>query len=422
MLKRFQPFKPAQDPPLAWAQLSHQKVRLAVALMGVCFADILMFTQLGLQALLSQGTTLLHEHLQGDLFLVPAFSPTIQFGLSFPRAMLYRAAGVDGVAAVSPLYLGSANWVNPKELRQSAANVPQTDGSQADGSQTDSQSDPESDLFGNSVRIIAFNPTQPLLNLPEVKQQLGKLSAPDTVLFDRLSQPSLGDIPTLVERQGEVSTLMGNRRTYVVGLFDLGSTLFDKGNVIMSDWTYANRFGQNKLEQVSIGVITLQPSADLQTVQAQLRARLPAEVKVLTQAEFIAREQQYQATEPNGIILKFGTIVGFVVGVIIVYQVLHSDVSDHLPEYATLKAMGYSDRSLLAVVLQEAIILAILGFVPGFLASVGVYHLLTQLTRIPLTMKLAVALQVLGLTVVMCTVSGLIATGKLRSADPAEIF
>lgn len=412
--------KHSPDPPLAWAQLSHQKVRLGVALMGVCFADILMFTQLGLQALLSQGTTLLHESLQGDLFLVSSFSPSIQFGLTFPRSSLYRAAAVDGVASANALYLGSANWVNPKAMAAQPHLTPEAEQSGEDAKE--SQPSEGDDLFGNTVRVIAFNPTQSLVNLPEVNQQLSQLTAPNTVLFDRLSQPSLGNIPTLVASQGEVMTLMGNHRTYVTGLFSMGSTLFDKGNVIMSDWTYANRFGKNSLDQVNIGILTLQPNADLKTVQSRLSTSLPAELKVLTQAEFIAQEQRYQATEPNGIILKFGTIVGFVVGVIIVYQVLHSDVSDHLPEYATLKAMGYSDRALLMVVLQEALILAILGFIPGFFTSIGIYHLLSQLTRIPLTMKAAVAVQVFVLTVVMCSLSGAIATSKLRSADPADIF
>jgi putative ABC transport system permease protein len=145
-------------------------------------------------------------------------------------------------------------------------------------------------------------------------------------------------------------------------------------------------------------------------------------MSVFTHEELIEREQQFHASQPEGIILKFGTIVGFVVGVIILYQVLYSDVSDHLPEYATLKAMGYSDRSLLLVILQEAVILGVLGFIPGFFASVALYDLLVTLTRIPLAMKTSVAIQVFLLTIIMCSVSGAIATTKLRSADPADVF
>lgn len=399
------------ETPLAWAQLSHQKVRLVVATTGVCFANILMFTQLGLQAMLTEGTTTLHESLGGDLYLVSSFSPTLQFGLTFPRAYLYKAAAVDGVAAASPLYIGSANWVNPNEASKSRS-PNAVDGTSAE----------DMDLFGNQVRILAFNPAQPVLNLPEVNQQLTQLSAANAVLFDRLSQSSLGAVPDLLVQQPEVSTIMGNRRTYIIGLFSMGSTLFEKGNVIMSDWNYTQWSSPDSLNNVTIGVLTLTPGANLQTVQAQLRTILPPEVAVFTREELIQKEQLFQASEPNGVILKFGTIVGFIVGVIIVYQVLYADVNDHLSEYATLKAMGYSDRTLLWVVLQEGIVLAILGFIPGFVASFGIYQLLTTLTRIPLAMKTAVALQVFLLTLIMCAVSGAIASGRLRSADPADIF
>jgi putative ABC transport system permease protein len=397
------------EAPLSWSQISHQKVRMVVATTGVCFANILMFTQLGLQAMLTEGTTLLHENLSGDLILFSTFSPTLQFGITFPRAYLLQAASVKGIATANPLYISSANWVNPKEFSKPKV----TDQKPAETISLD-------ELFGNQVRILAFNPSQPVLNMSEVTQQLDRLSAPDAVLFDRLGQPSLGELPTLLRGKSEVQTIMGNRRTYAVGLFSMGSTLFEKGNVIMSDWNYGER--GNDLNNVTVGVLALEPGADLVAIKAQLRASLPSEVGIFTREEFIEREKQYQASEPNGIILKFGTIVGFVVGIIIVYQVLYADINDHLSEYATLKAMGYGDRMLLFVILQEGIILAVLGFIPGFFASIGIYQLLTVLTRIPLAMKMTVAIQVFILTLVMCSLSGIIASGRLRSADPADVF
>jgi putative ABC transport system permease protein len=397
------------ETPLAWAQLSHQKVRLVVATTGVCFANILMFSQMGLLAMLTEGTTKLHESLGGELILVSTFSPSLQFRISFPRAYLHQAASVDGVEAVAPVYISRANWVNPSQLsypirpRQIRPRIP--------------------GFFGNEVRIIAFNPTQSfVLNSPEIKQQLPKLTIPDAVLFDRLSQASLGDIAQLLSQQKELVTLMENQRTYVIGLFSMGSTMNDKGNVIMSDWNYALRNGQDSLNSARLGVISLKAGANLQTVQAKLRQHLPKDVSVFTHKELIQREQKFYSSQPEGIILKFGTIVGFVVGLIILYQVLYSDVSDHLPEYATLKAMGYSDRSLLTVILQEAIILGVMGFIPGFFASVGIYQLLVTLTRIPLTMKASVAIQVFLLTIIMCSFSGAIASTKLRAADPADVF
>ncbi|BAZ11332.1 putative DevC protein [Calothrix sp. NIES-4071] len=398
------------EPPLAWSQLSHQKVRLAVAITGVCFANILMFTQLGLLAMLTQGTTKLHESLGGDLVIISSFAQTLQFRINFPRAYLFQAAAVDGVASANPVYIGRANWVNPKQLEQ-----------QQDISKKQAPS--LRGLFGNEVRIIAINPAQPgVLNIASVNSQLAKITSADSVLYDELSQSSLGNIPELFAKNSEVQTLMDNRRTYVVGLFSMGSTLFEKGNVVMSDWNYALRYGTNNLNQARIGVINLEKGAELHTVQTKLRAVLPDDVVVLTRTELMQRELQYQATEVNGVILRFGTIVGFLVGVIIIYQVLYTDISEHLSEYATLKAMGYADRALLIVVLQEGVILGVLGFIPGFIASIGIYQLLVILTRIPLVMQTSVALQVFVLTILMCSVSGAVATNKLRSADPADVF
>jgi putative ABC transport system permease protein len=394
--------------PLGWAQLSHQKTRLLVAMTGVAFSNILIFTQLGLRALLFDGVTLVPENLAGDLFLVSAYSPTISFG-SFSQIYLYQADAVTGVAAANPLYISSADWVNPEDLRNPLANGEEEVSS-------------EINFFPSTVRILAFNPARPVLNMPEVNQQLDLLNAPGSVLFDRLSQDQLGPVPELLSQQGVVSTVMSNRRTYVVGLFSLGSTMFDKGHVIMSDWNLAQRDGQDSLQQVNVGTLFLESGADLEVVRSRLQNTLPPAVRVMTREELRQLEQAFRASFPEGKILNFGAAIGFVVGVVIVYQVLYTDVSDHLPEYATLKAMGYSDVSLLAVVLQEAVILAVLGFIPGYVTSYWVYQLLTVLTKIPLTMRTGIALQVFLLTLVMCVISGAIAMNKLRSADPADVF
>jgi putative ABC transport system permease protein len=403
LIRRFK-----KDPPLAWAQLSHQRTRLLVAMMGICFADLLMFTQLGLQSMLNNGSTLLHEQLGGDMYLVSDYFPSLRFTFDFAKAYLYKADAIDGVAQASPLYIGSANWVNPENLKDA---VPD------DGEEVE-----VFDEFGAQVRILAFNLRQPVLNMPEVNQQLDKLSAPNAVLYDRFSQPKLGPIEALLQQQPEVVTIMDNQRTYAVGLFSLGSNLFSSGNVVMSDANYAKYYGSDRLEDIAVGVLTLEPSASVEQVKTQLRTILPPEIGIYTRDELIQREIRYQTTDVNGVILNFGAIVGFVVGIIIVYQILYTDVSEHLPEYATLKAMGYSDRSLLFVVLQEALILALLGFLPGFIASLGIYRLLFVLTNIPLTMQLSVAINVFVLTLVMCGISGAIAMRKLGAADPADIF
>lgn len=394
--------------PLAWSQLSHQKVRLAVATTGVCFANILMFTQVGLLKMLTEGTTKLHESLGGDLFLVSSFSPTLRWNTSFPRAYVYQASAVNGVADTAPVYLHTGEWLNPQFLLEN---------------NQDDSSLKKIERFGKQVRIIAFNPAKShVLNLPDVQQQIDKLRIPNSILYDSLSQTSLGEVSKLYNQQGKVTTLVDNHRTHVVGLFSMGSTLFTNGNAVMSDWNYSQRSGSDVLNNVNIGLVFVEKDANINVVKAQIKAILPLDIEIHTRKELIAKEQKFESSEPNGIVLRFGTAVGFVVGVIIVYQVLYADINDHLSEYATLKAMGYSDNYLLFVVIQEAIILAIMGFIPGYIASLGLYQLLVNLTKIPLAMKASVAIQVFILTVVMCAVSGAIATNKLRSADPADVF
>ena len=391
-----------QKTPLAWSQLSHQKIRLLVAITGVAFSNILIFTQLGLRALLFEGITLVPENLNGDLFLISKYAPNIGRS-SFPRVYLFQAEAITGVNTASPLYISEAEWVDPNTLK----------------SDNDST---ENDNYSNDVRILAFNTNQPVLKLPEVDRQLEKLNTPHGVLFDRLGQEQLGEIPQLLSQKGEVMTLMDRQRIQVVGLFSMGSTVMDEGHIIMSDWNYGIHKGNDKLEQISVGILTLESGVNPQQIVDRIKNNLGNEVKVLTREELIKGEQDYIAQFPEGKILNFGAMIGFIVGLVIVYQILYTDVSEHLPEYAVLKAMGYSDRALLMVVLQEALILAILGFIPGFFASYGVYQILEIATRIPLVMRANVVIQVFILTVVMCILSGAIAVNKLRAADPADIY
>ena len=389
--------------PLAWSQLSHQKMRLLVAITGVAFSNILIFSQLGLRALLFEGITLVPENLNGDLFLLSKYARNLRRS-SFPSLYLYQADAIPGVASASPLYISEAGWVAPQALKSSNTNSP------------------ENNSYANYVKILAFNTAQPVFTSPEINQQLEKLNAPDSILFDRLGQEQLGNVPQLFAQQGKVTSLMDNRRIHVVGLFSMGSTFNDRGHIIMNDWNYGRWQGQAQLEKVSLGVLTLEAGVEPQQVIDILQHNLGTEVKVLTKEELSQGEQDYIAQFPEGTILNFGAAIGFIVGIVIVYQVLYTDVSEHLPEYATLKAMGYSDGTLLIVVLQEGLILAILGFIPGFFASYGVYQLLEVATRIPLVMRTHVVLQVFVLTLVMCLVSGALAVNKLRAADPADIF
>jgi putative ABC transport system permease protein len=386
MKSRFRP-----ETPLAWSQLSHQKVRLAVALGGIAFANVLIFMQLGFKTLFEDGATSLPASLHGDLFLL---NPTTEFiGASgFDRIRLSQAASVKGVKTATALHMGFGPWGYSKEFTS----------------------------FGG--RFFGFNPQAQVFKLPEIQQQQAMLNSPRTMLFDRLSKPSFGPIAKDVETKGFATTLINNKRAEIRGLFRLGNSFFiGEGNVLMSEDSYAYYFGDSALQTVSVGIITLEPGTDLQAAKAGIAAVVPG-IKVYTPAELVAKELLFQESNPTGPIFGFGALMGIIVGVVIVYQVLYADVSDHLAEYATLKAMGYSDWALLGVIFQEAIILGVLGFVPGFGASIAMYQFLGGLTRLDLIMTPEVAITVFVLTIGMCVISAAIASGKLRSADPADVF
>jgi putative ABC transport system permease protein len=381
-----------EEPPLGWAQLSHEKMRMLVALAGIAFADILIFMQLGFNTVLFDGVTRVHDHLRGDLFLVSKRAKFLADGQTFSRRHLYQVAAVEGVATATPFYYSNVAWVNPENKKVT------------------------------NIVAIAFDPTGPVLDLPDVNRQLETIKIPDTVLFDSKSQDDLGPVAESFFQGKKVTTEISGRRITVGGIFTLGSSLFIEGHLITSDWNYIRLFGKDSNENIKVGILTLEPGADLQAVQRTIQAQLPDNVTVLTRQEFVQTEKDFWSQHPAGTIFSFGVLMGFIVGVVIVYQVLYSDVSDHLAEYATLKAMGYSDVGLLGVVFQEAIILAVFGFVPGAGFSVGMYALLGHLTRMPLVMRVDVATQVFVITVVMCMISAAIAMRKLQSADPADVF
>jgi putative ABC transport system permease protein len=381
-----------KERPLAWAQLSHQKVRTGIAMGGIAFANVLIFMQLGFVNLFAGGAILLPKHLQGDLFVTNSDAKLINPFSTFDRTRLYQAAAFDGIVFAEPLYLKYGTWAYNKET------------------------------ISYSTQVFAYNPQVQMFDLPEVNQQQSKLREPFTVLFDRLSRSELGPIPAEMAKNPTTSAMINNRRIVVNGLFSLGCSFFmSEGNIIVSDRTFGDMFGASSLEQVALGVIRVKPGTDLVALKLGIEKAVPG-VKALTYQELQARELVFQDTNPSSTIFNFGAIMGFIVGVAIVYQVLYSDVSDHLSEYATLKAIGYSNRSLLIVIFQEALFLAILGYIPGFIATLGMYQLLTTLTKLELIMTVNLALTVFILTLAMCLISGAIASNKLRAADPADVF
>jgi putative ABC transport system permease protein len=380
--------------PLAWLQVSREKSRLAIALAGIAFADLLMFTQMGFKDALFNASVKPHYILDTDLVLINPQFETMFAVKSFSRERLYQAMRVDGIQSTSSLYIGSGPWRNPE------TNV------------------------DRQILIFGAEPTQKVFKVPEINQHFNELKMLNTVVYDQAGRTEYGPIAELLKKNKQVSIQLNQKEVNVVGVFSLGASFAADGNVVTSDSTFLNLFPERQPHQIDLGLIKVKPDADIQTVKANLQQLLPKnEVLVLTLEEFAEREIVYWANSTAiGFIFSLGTAVGFIVGIVIVYQILYSDVSDHLPEYATLKAMGYGDGYLIKVLMQEALILAFLGFIPGFVASIGLYNLAASATLLPVFMTQERAITVLTLTIIMCGGSGIVAMRKLRTADPSDIF
>jgi putative ABC transport system permease protein len=384
--------------PLAWRQLMKEKTRLLVAVAGIAFADVLIFIQMGFESALFDAAVQPHRNLQADLLLINPQFQTLFSVKSFSRERLYQALSYNGVKSVSSIYISTGQWRNP---------VTKMD---------------------RSILVWGVDPNAPGLNFPELQAKKDYLKQLNQVVFDEASRPEYGEIGSVFRATGKFNAELSGKNVSVKGLFQNGASFAADGNVVASDSTFLQLFPTRKADQIEVGLITLQPGADVEKVKAQLQIGLNPDpknpfVEVGTPETFAQKERTYWATGTGiGFIFSLGVVVGFIVGIVIVYQVLYSDVSDHLPEYATLKAMGYTDNYLLGVLLQEALLLAALGYLPAFFLSFGLYQVTFAATLLPIYMKVDRAINVFILTIIMCTVSGAIAMRKLRSADPADIF
>ncbi|MEH1780796.1 MAG: ABC transporter permease DevC [Nostoc sp.] len=379
--------------PVAWLQLIHRKPRLLVTITGVTFAVMLMFIQLGFRDGLFEDAVVFHKKIQADLVLLHRDTERFFDMKEFPRRYLYNISAVDGIASVNPFYFSVTNFKNPETF------------------------------VNRPIAIAGFTPDRPVFNLPEVNQQTEAIKVANTILFDRLSRPEFGPIVAELEKHGEVTTEVSNRQIQVRGLFSLGGGVMTAdGVIITSDLNYSEILN-HPLEKVQMGVIQVKPGVDPQSLIKKISKDLPQDVKLMTLEDYIKLEKDVLAqSTPIGFIFNMGTVIGCVFGGIIVYQILYTQISDSLFIYATFKAIGYANSYLVKVVLQQAILMSLIGYIPGFAVCMYLYNFVQDATRLPMIMTITRGVMVMLLTIIMCSIAGMLAMNKLRSADPAELF
>lgn len=402
--------------PLAWKNLVHNKVRTAVALAGVGFAVILIFMQMGFKGAVRKTATQIYDALEFDLMLrSPAYLHLTEPRI-FPRERVFQAASLPEVAKARPFYLGLSEWQAPQPA--------------------DARPDQWSGDW-RGIITMGVDPTDPAFIPPELRAKSRRLTDPRFVLIDSKSKPEFGpkNGVRFTEEDVGVKTALGSARVQIVGVVELGTGLAANGACIANFDGFAKACPWQPLDEANFGLVSLKPGVDPVAVKYRMQALLgapttspqpsstPADVEVLTRAEVNEREEyRWVVQTPLGRIFNFGVWVALFVGVAIVYQVLSSDIANMMGEYATLKAMGYPSRYLTSVVLQQSVLLALVGYVPSLIVSWALYRFVGSWSGLPMIMTWQIAVLVLALAVLMCTLSGLAALRKLFNADPADLF
>jgi putative ABC transport system permease protein len=354
---------------------------------------LLIMMQLGFRSALFESAVRFHERLNYDIALFSTESVFIVRPQPFSSRRLYQALADESVAAVSPVHIFPGIWKNPWNNDR------------------------------RSISVFGFDPEDDILDAEGFNENRQRLRQQDAVLFDIASRPEFGAVAREFDPDTGLSTELNNRKVKVVGLFKMGTSFGIDGNILTSEDNWLRLFPGRSRNDIELGLIKLKDGADADATRDRLRNYLPKDILVMTKADFVQREKDYwNSATTIGYIFAFGAIMGFVVGAIIVYQILFADVSEHLNEYATLRALGYPNRFISGIVIQQAFILGVLGYIPGLLLVHWLSGKAAAATHLPLYITQQRALTVFLLTLSMCAISALLAVRKVRRLDPADVF
>ena len=379
--------------PIGWLQLTHSRGRFVAAVAGVAFANLLVFMQLGIMGALNNSTVAPYAILNADIILSSQDGDTLTDTGNIPRARMFQALGVAGVEEATPLFIGNL----PFTLEN-----------------------------GSSVSLLSFgvDVARPYFVTPMIAGTLDRLSLENTVLLDEGTRGMPASVFEDLAAGGRYRFETGGNTLTAIGTMEVGGGFLADGMMVMSDQTFLRVFPNRTSGAPNHILLRIGDGLSTDTVIARLSDALPAgNLRIQSMAGAADADLAYMATErPTGIVFGFGVFMGILMGLVIVYQVLSTDVADHLREYATFKAMGYGQPFFLGIVFEEAMILAVLGFLPGFVISTGLYAALVSVTGLPVAMNAGRAIVVFLGTLAACTLSGAIATRKLANADPADLF
>jgi len=371
-------------PPLAQRNLFHDKVRLAVTLTGIVFSVVLIVVQLGLFIGFTTATSNLIDHSGADLWITSNNVPYVEQGVAFSERKLNQVRAVPGVVDAQKVIVHFTRW------------------KRHDGAE-------------ESVQIVGINVDDSIerpWNL--VEGQVQDLKSPDAVILDDLYKKKLG-----VTQVGEVFEI-GGHRARVVG-FTHGIRSFTTSPYVFASFRNALDYAGLREDQTLFILAKLAPSAKVEEVRRALAGQLK-DVDVVTTAEFSRRTTFYwMFTTGAGVAVLIAAALGLVVGFVVVAQTIYATTVDHIREYGTLKAMGAPNSYVYKVIVQQAGISAVLGYVLGMIVSIFVVHG-SEKGGAAILMPPSMAVGMFFVTLAMCIGAALVSINKVTRIDPAMVF
>ncbi|MFZ1772899.1 MAG: ABC transporter permease DevC [Rhizobiaceae bacterium] len=378
--------------PIGWLQLTHSRTRFAAALAGVAFANVLVFVQLGIMNSMATATMKPYGFFSADIMISASDSNAIAEGGNVARQWLFQALADPEVESGTGIYIANVNWARKEKTL--------------------------------GLTTFGIDPALPEFLSDVMASKSTTLQLQNAGILDMFSRGLPREEAAAIRPQSPVSFEVSGKTLTLYDTFQGGGGFGGDGFMMVSDQTFLNLFPARQSSAPDHILLKTVPGADAEKVAARLRDLVSDKtLRVRSYAQAAADDLNYQQTKrPTGIIFGFGVIIGILVGIVIVYQVLSTDVADHLSEYATFKAMGYRQRFFLGIVFEEALILAVLGFVPGVVVATGLLAGMKAATTLPLAMTVEMAVMVFFGTLAACSLSGAIATRRLAAADPADLF
>jgi len=378
--------------PIGWLQLTHKRGRFAAALSGVAFANVLVFVQLGLMNAMGAATLKPYGFFQADIMISASDANALSDGGNVARQWMLQALADPDVAEGMGLFVGNVPW----------------------------------DRGDKDITFTTFgiDPARSGCVTPGVIEDLPLLQVQGVTILDRLARGLPREEAAAIRPQTPLSFETQGRTLSAVGTFAGGGGFGGDGFMVVSDQTFLSLFPTRSSAAPDHILLRLRPGANVPATITRLHSLISDKsLRIRSYADAGAEDLRYQQTQrPTGVIFGFGVLIGVLVGLVIVYQVLSADVADHLREYATFKAMGYGPRFFVGIVTEEALVLGVLGFLPGLVIGTAILTLMAAVTTLPLTMTAGMAVTVFTGTVVFSTLSGIIATRRLVAADPADLF